>query len=58
MLETVEAVRERERERETKFKELDFNFCAKNTVFEGIGLLEKLQINRVKIEKRMDCMAT
>ena len=46
MAETVEAVRERERE--TKFSELDFNFCAQNTVFEGIGLLEKLQINRIK----------
>ena len=56
MLETVEAVRERERE--TKFKELDFDFCAQNTAFAGIGLLEKLQINRIKIEKRMDYVAT
>ena len=56
MLETVETVRERERE--TNFSELDFDFCTQNTAFAGIGLLEKLQINRVKIEKRMDCMAT
>ena len=46
MFETVEAVRE------ANFRKLDFNFCAQNTVFAGIGLLEKLQINRIKIEKK------
>ena len=56
MLKTVEAVRERERE--TNFSELDFDFCAQNTVFAGIVIVKKLPINRMKIEKRMDYITT
>ena len=57
MIKTVEAVRERERERETNFSELGLDFCAQNTVFAGVIIVKKLQINRIKIEKRMDYVA-
>ena len=57
MLKTVEAVREREREREHNFNKLSFISDALNTVLEGIKIVEKLKINRVKIKIRMDYVA-
>ncbi len=54
MLKTVEAVRERERER-VYSRELSFIYHAQNTVLVGIEIID---FNRIRMEKRMDYVAT
>ena len=52
MLKTVEAVRERER---VYSRELSFIYHAQNTVLVGIEIID---FNRIRMEKRMDYVAT
>ena len=54
MLKTVEAVRERERER-VYSRELSFIYHAQNTVLVSIEIID---FNRIRMEKRMDYVAT
>ena len=54
MLKTVEAVKERERER-VYSRELSFIYHAQNTVLVGIEIID---FNRIRMEKRMDYVAT